>query len=386
MTGRKPKILVLADDLTGAAEIGGIAFLFGLSVRILLGRGKDEAVGEDVTIIETASRSFAAQRAHRVIREMISGHELADFDLVFKKVDSVLRGPVVAEARAFLAEPAFRSVLLVPANPSKGRTIRDGRYFIAGKPVHETEFGLDPMHPIMSSSIREMLDCDESVVAGGGTALAAEGKIIVPDTGSEAEIVRLLEEAELSQVLPAGGSDFFRIILSFVLHLRPIREPVPFAKPENCHFIIGSNSKNSIGTVRRLQEIGYVAFELPVNAIRNESLFTEWAREIQDTVKRGMNVVVSGPFGTINNRDGAGKISGLIARAAKVVADLAPPGTHLCLEGGESASGFFRTMGWEQAIVSQVLDVGVVTLQPEGADVQITVKPGSYRWPENLID
>ena len=48
-----PEILVIADDFTGAAEIGGIAHLFGLSVSIMKEWSDLARHKEDVIIIDT---------------------------------------------------------------------------------------------------------------------------------------------------------------------------------------------------------------------------------------------------------------------------------------------------------------------------------------------
>ena len=71
-----------------------------------------------------------------------------DAQRMFKKVDSVLRGPVAAEIEAALDGLGLDRAVLVPANPSRGRIIRDGAYFMDGVPLDETEFADDPMHPV----------------------------------------------------------------------------------------------------------------------------------------------------------------------------------------------------------------------------------------------
>ena len=52
------RVLVIADDLTGSAEIGGIALRSGLSVEIVHAPG--ELSGKEVQIINTNTRSVSA--------------------------------------------------------------------------------------------------------------------------------------------------------------------------------------------------------------------------------------------------------------------------------------------------------------------------------------
>lgn len=62
--------------------------------------------------------------------------------------------------------------LLVPANPSRGRIIRDGRYFVDGIPLNEPAFARDPEHPPRSSSVAEMLGDASGILAPDAGDLA----------------------------------------------------------------------------------------------------------------------------------------------------------------------------------------------------------------------
>src|SRR5262245_30118073 len=129
---------VVADDLSGAAEIGAVGLRHGLRAEIVVaGQPGGQA---DLVCIDTDSRSCnsdeAGQRAAAAVRRLIE----SGAQQIYKKVDSVLRGRVLAELEAMLKELQLKSALLVPANPSLGRVIKEGRYFIRGKLIHKTEF------------------------------------------------------------------------------------------------------------------------------------------------------------------------------------------------------------------------------------------------------
>ncbi len=383
--GHKPDILVMADDMTGAAEIGGTAFQYGLTVRIRIFPQKGGSSAGGVTILDTGSRGLATDQAYQVISERISGFDPALYEMVFKKVDSILRGPVIPEIDALLANTDFDRVLMVPANPSRKRIIRGGNLYIDGIPLHRTSFRKDPLHPRLSSGISELLGDERGVVTGNDPAVLKAGKIYVPDIGSEGDISALLAQTDLSRTLMAGGSDFFRAILSCRMGLKPVQRPAPPQKTTHQHFIMGSLSENSINTAHRLTDTGYEPVELPSGAILEESLFSEWTAMIVRLIGKGKNLVIRGPVERVTDPEVSGKIAGKIALAAKVVAQRALPGTHLCVDGGETASAFIRSMDWDHLRVRQVHEAGVVSLQPEGTDLVLTVKPGSYRWPESLM-
>ena len=152
-----PKILVIADDFTGAAEIGGIAHLFGLSVKIQTSHQGPDDRENDVIVIDTNTRSFSPDKAYKILQSKLNELDLSNFDFIYKKVDSVLRGPVTSEVKAILTILNFKKAVLVPANPSKDRTIRNGKYYINNIPIDQTEFRNDPEYPRKSAVVRDLI-------------------------------------------------------------------------------------------------------------------------------------------------------------------------------------------------------------------------------------
>lgn len=386
MTDFKLKIFVVADDLTGAAEIGGIAQQFGLTARILSGKEKHISFQENVIIINTSSRSYEPQQAKKAIGDVLSGHNLAEYDLIYKKIDSVLRGPVVPETMALLTESGYSRVLMIPANPSRNRIIQDGRYFLDGIPVNETSFRNDPLHPRLSAKVRYLLGNHESVVLGRDIDFLSKGKIFVPDISSERDISKLLLEISLSDVLLAGGADLYRAVLSVNMGLTTTKNQVITFNTGDNHFIIGSRSETSLKSVSCLLRTGYTFFALPLQAIRDENVFLKWTEKIRNKVRAGSKVVITGPSLTVDKIDEVAMITRKLAQAGKVIIENAKPGTHFYLEGGETASAFVREMSWNSLVVTETYDLGVVTLHPEGREALITVKPGSYPWPSNSLN
>jgi uncharacterized protein YgbK (DUF1537 family) len=119
-----PRILVIADDFTGAAEIGGIAHLFGLSVNLQTSPSDAGEQKDDVVVLDTNSRSLKPHEAFNLIKTQLAHLNLSGFDFIYKKVDSVLRGPIVHEINAILSTTDLNQTVLVSANPSKGRIIK----------------------------------------------------------------------------------------------------------------------------------------------------------------------------------------------------------------------------------------------------------------------
>jgi uncharacterized protein YgbK (DUF1537 family) len=133
--------LILADDLTGAAD-AAVAFAGrGLAIEVALNAGTSGVDAEVLAMdLDTrgASAADAAARHFAAVRDsLLPGQAL------FKKIDSTLRGEPAAEIAAIadalrkLGRPSW--ALLAPANPAMGRTTLGGRVFVNGQPLESTE-------------------------------------------------------------------------------------------------------------------------------------------------------------------------------------------------------------------------------------------------------
>ena len=121
-------IVVIADDLTGAAEIGAVGLRYGLTAEVQTEFAPES--NADLIVIDTDTRSMPGSEAAAEVERVVGQVLQHSPELLFKKVDSVLRGPVLAELTALLRATGVPRLLLVPANPSLGRVIRDRNYYV----------------------------------------------------------------------------------------------------------------------------------------------------------------------------------------------------------------------------------------------------------------
>ena len=131
-------ITVIADDITGAAEIAGVCLRYGLHVSF--GIESVPAVKADVCIIATDSRSATETKAYAIYQDIMKAVLTGSDSVVFKKCDSALRGYVLTELSAMLEAMKLKRVILQPSNPSVGRCIRKGVYYIENVKIKSTAF------------------------------------------------------------------------------------------------------------------------------------------------------------------------------------------------------------------------------------------------------
>ncbi|MFT5125226.1 MAG: hypothetical protein ACI97B_003870, partial [Verrucomicrobiales bacterium] len=209
-------IVVISDDLSGAAELAGAAAARGLNAEVQLSFKPvaNASSKPDLIAISSNSRGCspheAAMAVEQTFRDVCAFHP----DWIFKKVDSVLRGHVVEELRAALSITGQSRALLIPVNPTQGQMIRDGIFYHQGEPLYKSDFAMDPKHPVMSSEIVRMLAGSEDtdiLVIGGQGSLPDKG-LVIPDAGTSKDLGARAEQVDV-HTLAAGGVEFFEALL-----------------------------------------------------------------------------------------------------------------------------------------------------------------------------
>jgi 4-hydroxythreonine-4-phosphate dehydrogenase len=139
------QILIIADDLSGAADCGMACAGSGLHTVVMLGNSAT-AVDADVLSVDADTRGLDAKRAVWEIAMLMRRYMSSREQVVFKKLDSTLRGNIGAELaavlttqRASMTQQEHIVAVLAPAFPANGRTTRQGKQLLNGKPLEEME-------------------------------------------------------------------------------------------------------------------------------------------------------------------------------------------------------------------------------------------------------
>jgi D-threonate/D-erythronate kinase len=201
-------IAILADDLTSAGDGAAPFRQAGHEARILLTTTAGvprHAVG--VRAVDLGSRVLdeeaAASRTWRAAR-LFAGSEL-----LFKTVDSTLRGHIAAEVRAAWAGSRRRAVVIAPAFPAEGRVTVQGVQYVRGVPLHESDYARDPVHPVRCSDLATMFP--EAVLGQPDRAaklpeLIRNGDLIVYSAAEDGDLDRLVAAVpRLDDVLWVGS-------------------------------------------------------------------------------------------------------------------------------------------------------------------------------------
>jgi D-threonate/D-erythronate kinase len=382
---------VIADDLTGAAEIGAVGLRYGLSAEIVVS-GKPGGKAK-LICMDTDSRSCDAGEARRRAASAANALRKAGADWIYKKVDSVLRGNVIPELEAVMKQLRMERALLVPANPSLGRTIEDGHYFIHGKPINKTEFLHHPEHPRTSARVLDCLGRPKYFpiqVCGINGSPPAPG-ITVGECRATNNLQKWAAQRD-DGTLIAGAAEFFEALLEARGY-----PPLPkLGKTETPSmgarelFVCGTASPRAADLAIALRAQQAPIFSLPAElawgAEFGRAAMTAIARRIITAFKSHPRVLLHVGLPLTRRPFIAGELTPHLTGVAEMVLRQTEVG-HVYAEGGATSVALVRRMGWQRLNVMRELAPGIATLAVEGnKSFLLTIKPGSYAWPSRVLN
>jgi uncharacterized protein YgbK (DUF1537 family) len=368
-------MIVIADDITGAAEMAGIAHQHGLTVRLSIAGSlscdRVTAKGTDVLVIATDTRSMTEEEAVNETRRITSQLSTLNSQL-FKKTDSALRGHVVAELSALMQATGYQRAIYLPANPSKGRIIRNGCYYIKevrGEksevrevPIHETAFSYDPEFPAKTSVLKERFPDAEA------------HHILMPDAETTADIQQIVTANNNPDTLMAGAADLFEAVLK----TRETRKTRGTRNTRNTRdtrkstlFLCGSTQSKPL-------DLGFPVTPMPLAIYDGSEDIAPWLKEAEKLYEQQGSLMITIPHHHRTGKKVAIHLRETTARLIHHLVEKRLP-QQLIIEGGASAFATLQHLGWnELEMVCQIAPGVIKTKAPNGTFV--IMKPGSYPW------
>jgi len=219
-------IAIIADDLTGAADTAAAFARPDRPVPVSL--DERPSLSEDCSAfaVTTESRACPADAAHDLLIAAARAVLATGPGLIYKKVDSNLRGNIGAEVGA-IHEVTGRPIVLAPAFPARGRTILRGLVLINGIPAAETEMAQDPEAPLRHSDVAGLIHAQRPHLSVAHLSLQdlraptldlagrlRESAILIADAETDADLDTIAEAALSIDPAPilAGSAGFARAV------------------------------------------------------------------------------------------------------------------------------------------------------------------------------
>ncbi|MFH6784166.1 MULTISPECIES: four-carbon acid sugar kinase family protein [Methylobacterium] len=404
-----PRWLILADDLTGAADCA-IAFARrGRATVVQWGEpgaaAGGDAVPHDVVSHDADSRRLGAEAA--AARHAALAGRLHRPDVrVFKKIDSTLRGQPAAELAATLAVMRQRKgaafAILAPAFPATGRTTRAGRILVAGRPLEETELWRRD-HTYPTGAVPQMLDgtglastvIDLATVRAGGDALRAalaaaarESAVAVLDAEQDDDLARIaaagLAMAKADDLVWVGSAGLAHA-LAAAEAVPPAPAPSVASGPGGTLVVVGSLAAVSRAASRKLAAEPRMR-HLPVAPDwllgAGEDERRRWRDALTARLAVGDDVLVEVATGEAPDLALGSRL------ATALGALLAPAAPHLgalVATGGETAAALLAQFGVDGLALIDEIEPGISLGLTRGRiAVPIVTKAGAFGSEDSL--
>ena len=398
-----PDIVIIADDLSGAADCGIVCTEAGLDTVVMFGQ-RDHEPDVAVLAIDGDTRSRTQAEAVAATHDLVRAHAPAGRTL-FRKIDSTLRGHVAAELAATLAarrEQGRAMIVLAPAFPATGRTTRDGHQHLHGVKLEHTELwrreGIAGCARIpgmlaevgLTAATVDLADIRGPRPGDVVVALARDHDVLVFDAEAQSDLQAVAEAAAVlgEDVIWAGSAGLAR----YLPHVtrarggrpRPPPPALPLAGP--VLFVVGSAAAVSRAQVARLSaQPGLRSVNVPTSALRAGPRDPGWSRAehaLDAAFGSGGDVIVL--LGDEEPVDLGGGLS-LCRSLARLVAPFAAHIGGLVSTGGETARAVLQAVGATGLRLVSELEPGVPLSVTEGwGPVPVITKAGAFGTVDTL--
>lgn len=390
------KLLIIADDFTGALDTGVQFAIQGACTKIVSGKDAEHLqIGQEqaeVIIVDTETRHLSGEQAYRVVVKLAAKALKENIPYIFKKTDSALRGNIGMELAALLEVSSEKFLPFIPALPALNRVTRKGIHYMDEVPIAETVFGKDPFEPVTSSYIKDLflhtqihaevikkstnyhLDFDKPAVGIFDADTIDDIRNIVKDLNNKNKLRIMAGCAGLASVLSE--------ILDFTHH---IKEKPKLSRP--LLVICGSLNPISKKQIEYAQKQGYSRFTIS----EEEQLETDyqeteegksWLASMKAELKKSKAVMIDTGLSKeigFKSEDTRKKIASGLGDIVKQLINDSDCKTVM-ITGGDTLSGFVEQTGCEEITLIGEIKPGTVlsTMLIEGREVSVLSKSGGF--------
>ncbi|MBI1293701.1 hypothetical protein GC175_01935 [bacterium] len=375
-------LLILADDLTGAADSAARCRHAGFAATIFLQPPQPPFLG-DVLAFTSDSRYLSAEDAAHRVRAVTAPLSLLDVRW-YKKVDSTLRGHLGSELDALLDLGMASCAVICPAFPAQGRALIDGMLVAPGvtAQIHlPTLLKTQSRHAVAHLLLEDVRS--DGAVQKVRELIADGAKLIVVDAAEDADLEAVLAavEAAAADVLLCGSAGLIGAWAAREARSAASSAPVPQVEMPvgaklGCLLVIGSGSDMAQRQIEQLRATrSLVAWTVEPGATYDgvgETMLLHLPRPSHGTVLDGPQARVSAEQ--------------LAEAAAEVIARTSP--SLLILSGGDTAMHVLARLGIERLTVLAEWLPGMplcTAVDKHRRAYKIVLKPGSFGQEETLI-
>lgn len=416
-----PRIGVVADDITGANDIGAMLALNGYIADVFTRSHGGLSVhlnGADALIVDTDSRLDSPQQAREKTLQAVEDLRSYNPSVYFAKTCSVFRGNVGAQLDAMLESLNAQCGMVIVGFPRNGRTTLHGIHYVYGQKLEESGFRNDPIHPMCESNLLEILskqsryavtsfdaaylERSEQEAKAHLDALKAMARYVIFDVRTQ-EDLRTIAGLIKSEHFLCGSSAIMEELPKVWMTDAPLEER------QQCLPVVSSNSRGviilsgSLTSVTAKQTRYIEAQHIPAFVLPGEAAFSSESRQAaindivascQEYLSVGMNVLIrtenspeaiayTQALGSANGYSAGSTgrlLSALLGEVVRLLIE--KTGTRrIVVAGGETSAAVAQALGIHQMRILNEIEPGVPTMigiAENGIIYPLVFKSGSF--------
>jgi D-threonate/D-erythronate kinase len=379
-----PRVLIVADDLTGAMDSAGPFAALGIETWVVAMPTRCDPASlasARVVSVNTDTRHLSADLAATRVRDIVRHLGAGGFDIVVKKIDSTLRGNVVAETIALLGVSGRSEAVVAPAFPAQGRTVRGGMVYVEGLALAHTAFATDALAPPPLAPLQEVFSAAQPglrirTVAPAGE-FDADVDIWIADSTVDSDLNRVVEQfaSRMHAVMMVGSAGLTQALASVCFDGHP--EPIgPRHLTGTIVFAVGSRA------ARSAEQVQLLAAEPETLVLRAPN-----GRLQSAEIPRARNLVIKATADDAGREGDAQRVASDIARHAIEIARGAGA-QALVATGGDTAIAILAASGNPALQVLGDLMPGIpyARIRLDGAPLWLVTKAGGFGEPHTFRD
>lgn len=388
------RALIIADDFTGANDTGVKLVKLGSPVNVVFSSMNWNE--KDNYVLDTETRNSDRQESKNKLLNLLKDIDFSKFSIVYKKVDSTLRGNLVEEIKvvASLFNPDY--VVFDPALPSQGRIIKEANLYENKTRLDKTEFKKDPEQPVTEINtfkilkktfgIKESKHYSVKEIRKAGMQLDLSKKYFsfdTEDTNDLKSVIKLFENLR-GKILWIGSAGLMDCLI------RNKSKSLPSLA------LIGSISETAEDQLKEAEKFGYQMVKLPVYKIYKSGNYDSFVNKASMSLKAGKDTILYSDASydrkdlkkTIQNfeKEGVDKkereqiiqtvLAGICRRTI-----LKQPISGVYITGGSTAKGFLEIVKANGAQTLGEIGWGIPLMRIEGGEFNnliIATKAGAF--------
>lgn len=362
------KYLIVADDFTGSNDTGVQLKKNNIDVDVLLFPSKE--LVENSVVLDTESRSLSEEDAYQKVKTLTADLvEKNQFSIVYKKIDSTLRGNIAQEVRALTEVYSPDIIVVAPAFPKIKRTTKKAVHYLDGVPLMETEIAKDPLTPLWTDNIYELFEKEFENSVKNISTRELENLTSLPE--NKVQVFDIEEEQDLEKVKELTLNDSRKILYvgsaGLAVYLFK-RDEWPTLS------VVGSISQVSLQQMEYAKNKGFHVINIEINDLIIEDRVEKYTKLVCESLMRKQDTIITVTrkrqdyletielfknLGVSDKKEVSRMIKETLAKITKNVLANTPV-SRLFLTGGDTAIEVINELGAKGCKIQKELSTGIV--------------------------